>query len=111
MDSKECEVLDELVVKLHLKEAINGFITLEVKFKLNIIEAGRFDKPVGGELHVDMSTFDGVGWVNILEFEAEAQGFHTCHHTGNISKSRILLLGYKRAVLSQDSNLQTSEHA
>ena len=48
MDSKECEVLDELVVKLHLKEAINGFITLEVKFKLNIIKAGRFDKPVGG---------------------------------------------------------------
>ena len=50
MDSKECEVLDGLVVKLHLEEAINGFITLEIKFKLNIIEAGRFDKPVDEKL-------------------------------------------------------------
>ena len=76
MISKECELLDELVVEIHHKEAINGFTTLEVKFKLDIIKAGRFDKPVGGELHMDTSTFGGVGWVTLLEFEAKVQGFH-----------------------------------
>ena len=45
--AKNAKFWMKLVVKLHLKEAINGLITLEIKFKLNIIEAGRFDKPVG----------------------------------------------------------------
>merc|ERR1712015_273562 len=74
--SKECELLDELVVKFHLKETINSLTTLEVKFKLDIVKAGRFDKPMGGELHQDMASLDGVGGVDILQFEAEAESFH-----------------------------------
>ena len=45
--AKNVKLWMKLVIKLHLKGTINGFITLEIKFKLNIIEAGRFDKPVG----------------------------------------------------------------
>ena len=48
--AKNVKLWMKLVIKLHLKGTINGFITLEIKFKLNIIEAGRFDKPVGENL-------------------------------------------------------------
>merc|ERR1719361_2280872 len=71
---QEHELLDELVVNLHVKEAIDGRATIELDVHFHVIEGSVPDEPGTGNLDVGTSTLEGVGWVGVLQLEEHSHG-------------------------------------
>merc|ERR1712130_568778 len=59
-------ILDELVVNLHVKEAINGRATVELDVHLQVIKRSVPDEPGTGNLDMGTATLEGVGRVGVL---------------------------------------------
>merc|ERR1719278_1487752 len=71
---QEHELLDELVVNLHVKEAINGRATVELNVHLQVIKRSVPDEPGTGNLEVGTATLEGVGGVGVLQLEEDSHG-------------------------------------
>merc|ERR1719153_1675903 len=72
--SQEHELLDELVVNLHVKEAINSGATVELDVHFQVIEGSVPDEPGTGNLDVGTATLKGVGGVGVLQLEEDSHG-------------------------------------
>merc|ERR550534_3020313 len=72
--SQEHELLDELVVNLHVKEAIDGRASVELDVHFHVIEGSVPDEPCTGNLDVCTATLEGVGRVGVLQLEEDSHG-------------------------------------
>merc|ERR1712198_571433 len=71
---QEHELLDELVVNLHVKEAIDGGTSVELDVQLHVIEGGVPDEPGTRNLDMGTATLKGVGRVGVLQLEEDSHG-------------------------------------
>merc|ERR1712110_620497 len=71
---QEHELLDELVVNLHVEEAIDGGASVEFDVHFHIIEGGTTDEPGTRNLNVGTATLEGVGRVGVLQLEEHSHG-------------------------------------
>merc|ERR1711990_519021 len=72
--SQEHELLDELVVHLHVKETVDGRATVELDVHFHVIEGSVPDEPCTGNLDVGTATLEGVGRVGVLQLEEDSHG-------------------------------------
>merc|ERR1719510_247322 len=72
--SQEHELLDELVVNLHVKEAIDGRASVELDVHFHVIKGSVPDEPGTGNLDVGTATLEGVGRVGVLQLEEDSHG-------------------------------------
>merc|ERR1719462_743993 len=72
--SQEHELLDELVVHLHVKETVDGRATVELNVQVHVVEGCVPDEPGTWNLDMGTSTLEGVGGVVVLQLEEDPHG-------------------------------------